>query len=343
MKLKIYRGISLPAAIFLVSMLVSSAVAAETISPSSAVEAPQIFATVENEIITQQEYDVLYEEVSRKRYYHFKPPQAEVASLQREVGDTLVTNIILLSEAKRRGLKPDDEAIAEQLRQHELRYQDNEQWQQARAEALPQITRQLQEESLRERLESLIRKPVKPTTKQLRDYYASHLEKFTVPQQQRVSVILLKVDPSSTAEVWQAAMDKGQELVQSLRAGADFADMAREISDDHTGAQGGDMGYLHGGMLDRVAQQTVDNLPPGGISDPIGLMDGITIFKLTDRQPARQNSFEAAKDRVTEAWLSEQSELKWNTFVAQLKKKTPFQIDESRFLPLAPAHGNGPN
>lgn len=333
MKLKKTRNIILLASTLLASIFLSTGAAADSIPSVSAVGAPQVFATVGNTIITQQEYDDAYTAIAHKRYYHFKPPAADIATLQREVGDTLVTNALLLDEAKRRGLKPDDTAIAEQLRKRD-------QSQKVSTQTPSQVTRQLQDENLVANLKKLVRQPPQPDDKQLQDYYNSHLNKFTVPPQLRVSLILLRVDPSSPQTVWQQALTKGQELVQRLRAGANFADMAREISDHPSSEQGGDLGYLHGGMLDQTAQQTVDKLGPGDISDPIGLMEGVTIFRLTERQPERQHSFESAKDRIMEVWLSEQSEIVWNTFVAQLKNKMPVHVDESRYLPLLPVAEN---
>lgn len=314
----------------------SSEVLADSVTSASSVIAPRIFATVGDAIITRQEYDDAFTELSRKKYYHAKPPVAEIATMQRRVGDTLVTNTLLLAEAKRRGLKSDTIEVAKKLQIQEKLYASSERWQQVRDVEIPKLTKQYQEESLLSNLEKLVRKPPKPSEKQLREYYAAHLDKFLVPPQMRVSVILLKVDPSSPSSVWQEALAKGQALVKRLRDGADFAEMAREISDDPSADQGGDMGYLHAGMLDEAAQQTVDKLEPGAVSDPIGLMEGITIFRLTERRPARQNSFESGHDRIRDAWLEVQSEIVWQTFVAELKKQTPVHIDESHYLPIIP-------
>ena len=40
----------------------------------------------------------------RKKYYHAKPPEAEYAKFQREVGDEVVNRVLLLDEARRRGI-----------------------------------------------------------------------------------------------------------------------------------------------------------------------------------------------------------------------------------------------
>jgi peptidyl-prolyl cis-trans isomerase C len=189
-------------------------------------------------------------------------------------------------------------------------------------------------------LEKLVRNVPPPSMKQLREYYDAHPDKFTSPPQPRVSVILLRVDPSSTEDEWQKAMEEGEGLVKRLRAGEDFATLARDYSGDETAEEGGDMGYLHTGMLPGLPEQTVSKLQPGDTSDPVKLLEGVAIFRLTDRIQPAASSFEASQQRISELWLSEQSDIAWNSLIAKLRKKTPVHVDESRYLPLTAAAKN---
>lgn len=311
-------------------------------APASAVAAPPVFARVGNAVITWQDYNVALAEASRAKYYHGKPPEAEIALMQREVGNKLVANALLLREAKKRKLQPDAAALRKKLDQHEQRYARDAQWQQARAEVLPLLTRQWREESLLSQLEKRVRNVPPPKEAQLREYYAAHPDKFTEPEQIRASVILLSVDPSSPPEGWQQALDEAQDLVRQLRGGADFAEMAREHSADADTAQrGGDMGYLHGGMLSEAAQQAVDKLKQGETSDPIRTLEGVTILRLMDRKQPVLGSFESVKKRVRELWFKDEGERVWQALIERLKKETPVFVDESQYQPLPAASETG--
>jgi parvulin-like peptidyl-prolyl isomerase len=202
---------------------------------------------------------------------------------------------------------------------------------------LPRITRQLQDKNLLDQLEKLVRNVPDPTEKQLREYYAAHMDKFTAPEQQRVSLILLRVDPSSPGEVWQQAFEEGKGLVSRLHGGADFAEMAREHSGDASADEGGDMGYIHSGMLSEAGQEQVNKLKPGEISDPVVMMEGVAIFRLTERVPPKINQFEDIKERARGLWLTEQSNNAWQSLIVELKKKTPVRVNESLYLPLPDA------
>ena len=302
---------------------------------------PPVFAKVGKEVITQRQFDAAYASASRNRFYHGKPPEGEVATLQREIGDKLINDILLLNEAKRLKIKPDAETVKQQLDKIEQRNAGKAQWQKVRERALPILTKGIEEESMRKQLEQQTRKVPKPTEKQLREYFNSHPEKFTEPQQLRVSIILLGVDPAATSAEYDVKYKQAVELVKQLRDGADFAEMATKYStDSESASQGGDMGYQHAGMLSELSEQVLSKLKPGEISDPTRLMEGIGIYKLTDRKEAKLNNFDEVKERATSLYMADAGDRAWKDLIAKLRKKTPIEVDLShRYLPLPNATG----
>lgn len=294
----------------------------------------KVFATVGNVEITWAEYRNEYISESNNKFYHAKPAEDALASFQREVADKLVEDAILVQEAKRRKIKPDDSAVNLELQKYDQKFAQDPKWPKARKRVLPIITKDLQNKSIRDKLEALVRNIPPPKESELHAYYESHMDKFTSPVQIRVSVILLRMDPGSSAEEWNKAKEEAEGLVKRLRAGEDFAELARDYSGDITAEEGGDMGFLHGGMLPGLPEETVNKLQPGEIADPVTLLEGVAIFKLTNRTQPEANSFEKSRQRISELWLTEHRDATWDSFIAKLRKKTPVHIDESRFLPL---------
>ena len=326
------------------TLTIAHRASAEPVVKSSATaKKTPVFATVGDSVITWKEYRNAYNHDAKNRFFHGKPSDEVLASFQREVGNKLVDDILLLKEAKRRKLKPNNDAVKAELQRYEEKFSKDPNWASARKRVLPVLTKKLQEENLRSQLETQVRKVPPPNTKQLQTYFDEHPDKFTSPPQPKVSVILIRVDPSSTENEWSKAMEEAQGLVKRLRSGEDFATLAREYSGDITADEGGDMGYLHAGMLPGLPEQTVDKLQPGETSDPVRLLEGVAIFRLTDRIQPPPLSFEAAKPRAESLWLSEQSDIAWKNLKAKLWKQTPVHIDESRFLPLPKADAKPAN
>jgi parvulin-like peptidyl-prolyl isomerase len=300
-----------------------------------AAEPASVFAKVGDTVISRKEYDEAFNAAARGKFYHGKPPEGEIALLQREVGDKLVARVLLLREAKQRGLRPESAEIQKTVQSYEQRYANSEQWKKNRTQVLPGLVARLEEENLLSQLEKATRANVKADTKDAKAYFLKHPEKFTEPEKLRVSAILLKVDPSSPKAGWVKADEEVQGLVKRLRGGADFAELARKYSADPSGKQGGDMGYLHAGMLPEGTQEVLSKLKPGELTDSVRLLEGVAVFRLVDRKPAESHAFDDVKVRAQELAQREQSETAWTGFVAELKKKTPAQIDQSGFLPLA--------
>lgn len=314
-----------------------SVLAATAASPAASVaaELPSgVFARVGDVVITQAEYQAAFDAATRSKFYHGKPPEAEIARLQRDVADQMVARIVLLREAQRRGLRADAAAVQKTVQGYEQRYAGSAQWKKNRAQALPPLIARLEQEDLLSQLEKLVRADVKVGEKQAKAYYAVHQDQFTEPEQMRVSVILLKVEPSATSATWAKADEQAKALAKRIRAGEDFAALARQYSGDGSAPQGGDMGYLHSGMLPEGTQAALAKLKAGELIDSIRLLEGFAVFRLVDRKAAQLHGFEAVKVRAQELAQREQSNAAWTAFVADLKTRTSIQIDQARFLPL---------
>ncbi|MEO5660030.1 MAG: peptidylprolyl isomerase [Polaromonas sp.] len=317
------------------NIVAAPAAPAAQVKAGSAAGPNSVFAKVGDTVITRKEYDEAFGTASRGKFYHGKPPENEIAILQREVGDKLVARVLLLREAKRRGLHPEGAEVQKTVQSYEKRYANSEQWKKSRAQVLPGLTARLEEENLLSQLENATRASAKADMKDAKAYFLKHPEKFTEPEKLRVSAILLKVDPSSPKETWIKADDEAKILVKRLRGGADFAELARLHSADPSAKQGGDMGYLHAGMLPDGTQAILAKLKPGELTDTVRLLEGVAVFRMVDRKPAQSHGFEEVKVRAQELAQRDQSEAVWNGFIAELKKKSPAQIDQSGFLPLA--------
>ena len=326
-----------PAWLLLVLLAAGDGLAQTASAPKvGAVAVPSpVFVRVGDNVITVDDYNVAFTAATRGKFYHGKPPEGEIAVLQREVGQQMVSRLLQLREAKVRGLRPDAAEIQKTVQGYEQRYANSAQWKNNRAQLLPPLVARLEQEDVLSQLEKSVRNKVKLDEKQVRAYYASHQAQFTEPEQQRVSVILLKVDPSATGATWLKADEQAKALAKRARAGEDFAALARQHSADPSAKQGGDMGYLHAGMMPDGAQEALSKLKPGDISDSVRLLEGFAVFRLTERKAPKLHDFESVKTRAQELAQRDRGDRAWSDFIAELKSKSTVQIDESRFLPLA--------
>ena len=129
---------------------------------------------------------------------------------------------------------------------------------------------------------------------QMKAYYDGHREQFMRPQQIRLRILLIRVDPSGLAADWEKGRQKAQELADRAKKGEDFEKLVREFSEDEDlKAKGGDTGLLHQGRLPYNELEGVAyDQSVGSISDPVQTLYGYVVFKVEEKQPARQMPFE---------------------------------------------------
>lgn len=307
-------------------------------APAAAARQPAPFARVGDIVITHDEYEAAFAQAARSKFYHGKPPENAVAALQREVAQSLVDAILVDAEARRRSLRPDAAAVRQSLESYEARYRGNAHWNANRERLLPGLKAKLERDSLFEQLKAQVSRAGEPTEAQLVKYWTDNKDKFTAPEQVHVSMILLKVDPSSPQAKWDATIAQANALAAQLKDGADFAALARQHSmDPASAARGGDLGFLHRGVLPEAAQEAVDKLKPGATSGAEPLLEGVGVFRLHERRKPKLNPLSAVRERATGLWQRAAGETAWTTLLEKLRRETPVQMDDSRFLPLATA------
>lgn len=126
-------------------------------------------------------------------------------------------------------------------------------------------------------------------------------------------------------------MERAKKIAAQLRAGADFADVARKESDDTGSArQGGLIGPVPRGSLPPEMERVVETLQPGQVSDPVRSEFGIHIFRVDGRHP---QSFEEVKASLKQ----EVQQSVVNETVVRLQKSARVDLDPKYFPPAAPA------
>lgn len=299
------------------------------------VEEP-VYAVVNGTAILRKDFHAALTNHLRQKLYHGQGTPERLEAYRKEVTDTLVDRVLLLEEAGRRGLAPDAESIAKTIAEYDARYAGRPTWLQTRESVLPGLKKELSERNLLEQLEKAVRNLPEASEDDVRKFYAARKELFTEPEKMRIHVILLKVDPSSTRAVWDAALEEGRGIVKRLRAGASFEDEARVKSNDPSAENGGDMGYLHMGVVPEALQARIKEYQPGEIPDPLEVLQGIGIFRLDERVPAQLRAYDDVKTRARELLKRDTADKAWADLRERLKAAATIQIDEVRFVVAAP-------
>lgn len=125
-----------------------------------------------------------------------------------------------------------------------------------------------------------------------RDVYRTNPKRFETAEQTRARHILIGRSADGKAR------ERAAEVLQQIRAGQSFEEVAKKQSGDYaTAAKGGDLGYFSAGQMVKPFEEAVAKLSkPGEISDLVETEFGFHIVKLEDRRPAGVRPFEEVRE-----------------------------------------------
>ncbi|MGR9106833.1 MAG: SurA N-terminal domain-containing protein [Gammaproteobacteria bacterium] len=150
------------------------------------------------------------------------------------------------------------------------------------------------------------------TEEELRNFYESQKELYTRKERRKVSHILAAVDPKGGDASDAAALEKIHKARAMLNDGEEFATVAQKLSDDKiTAKQGGDIGLINPGDLDKNFEEAALALDLGQVSDVVKTPFGYHLIKLTELEAGEVKPFETVKAEVETAYRRQKAE---NTF-----------------------------
>ena len=126
-------------------------------------------------------------------------------------------------------------------------------------------------------------------------FYNDNLSQYQTPEEIRASHILLNTASKEEAAVRAQAED----LLKQLEAGADFAMLATEFSEDTgTATNGGDLDYFSRGRMVPEFETAAFALEPGQTSDIVQTQYGFHIIKVVDKRPAVTQPFDDVRPQI---------------------------------------------
>lgn len=100
---------------------------------------------------------------------------------------------------------------------------------------------------------------------------------------------------------------QAKEVVAKLKGGADFAQLAKEVSKD-PGSDGGDLGFITKDQVVSEFGEAAFKLDKGKISDPVKSQFGWHIIKVEDKRERKPPPFDAVKDRIKTVLMQKANE-----------------------------------
>ncbi|MGB7295197.1 MAG: peptidyl-prolyl cis-trans isomerase [Candidatus Aminicenantales bacterium] len=139
-----------------------------------------------------------------------------------------------------------------------------------------------------------LKQDIKVTEADIEKYYQDNLDQFKEPEKTRVGRVFLSATDKDTATLQKEA----ETLLNRLKAGSDFAQIAEASSQDEKAKDGGDWGTAEWRRLPAKEREEIEKLSPGQLSGVIETTDGLAILKIMEKEPERTQTLDQVSIRV---------------------------------------------
>ncbi|HEV2112780.1 MAG TPA: peptidylprolyl isomerase [Terriglobales bacterium] len=283
----------------------------------------EIVARVNSDIITRSDYQHSRDQLMSETKEKFgAEADTKFAEDEKNVLRDLIDQDLLVQKGKDLGITADTELIK---RLDEIRKQMNLGSMEELEKAASQqgVSFEDFKQNLRNQIitQQVISKEVgakmQITADEEQKFYDEHKSEIAQPEQVRLSEIMVSTSAAAATadeqkkpeevlaaspEQLAAAQQRAQELLDSIRKGASFEDVAKRSSDGPTAAQGGDLGYFRRGMLAKELENIAfDKLKPGDTSDVIRTKQGFVILKVSQHEQAGLPPLKEIEPKIQDA------------------------------------------
>ncbi len=187
-----------------------------------------------------------------------------------------------------------------------------------------------------------IRDFIKPVAEaDIEKYYTEHASEFEKPPQVRAAHILVRVPETGGSEGEDKARAKIADVIRRVKAGEDFARLARELSEDPGSKEnGGDLGLVRKGEMVPQFEQAAFALKAGEMApEPVRTPFGFHAIKVTEVQSGGKTPMKDAaaqiRDRLSAEAADRAAKAKADEARTKLQGAADFSA-EARTLGLTP-------
>ena len=241
-------------------------------------------------------------------------------SIQDEIGRTL-----LIQKGKEIGVNISPEAVQKKLDAVKSSFKSDAVFEHKLADQGLTLERYREELTTDLILDAVIKKEIEPGVEisptAIKEYYQKNKAKYQNAETRRASVILIKFSEKQGAAGERAARNRIDSIIEQLKSGNDFEDMAKKFSHDSLAGKGGDLGYFKKGKMLPAFSERAYKMKTGEVSEPFKTAHGFHILKLTDIKPAGARSLEETQAEIKKSLVNKKLAQETQAYMKGLREK----------------------
>lgn len=183
---------------------------------------------------------------------------------------------------------------------------------------------------------------------EIQDYFEANPGEFDTPKTVEASHILFQVAQDAQPDLVEKAKEKALSVLKMAKGGKNFAELARQYSDDPGGKNGGHLGAFKRDAMVEPFGEKAFSMKPGEISDPVRTQFGWHIINVEKVNEAAILTLEQARAKIIKKLTDEKAKNMANeeafaTYNAALNEETLSKVAATRKQQLITTESFGRN
>ncbi len=294
----------------------------------------RVVGVVNGEVITLSDLDNAMPQYGRDNILdegNSLDKEIKLRQARKEVLDMLIEERLLQLVARQFGIKVEDEEVDKAIERMKQagNASDDEMIKELTAQGFSMegyshfIKAQLRKAKI---IDTAIKPNISMSEEKLREYYQNHTDNYLFPEV-RVSQILIQISPEVTPKDKEIVQKKVETIMQSLKKGTAFAELASRYSDDKASApSGGDLGFFKKGEMVPELEAVVFSMKKGEVSRVIQSSQGFLILTVTDIRGGSIAPFDEVKEQVKEDYYREEVTSCYAKWLKDLKNRANVEV-----------------
>lgn len=299
-------------------------------APESTAENKDIVAMINGTAITRKQFDNAMDyQVEIAAIKGVTLSNAQLSDLKYQMLESLIGEELLYQESRKSGIKITEKEIDEAFeeRKQKAQFETDAEFEAELKKTNKTMATYRAEIEHGLAIDRFIKEKFTDTTvipdSDAKQYYDSNLGYFQVPAKVRLSHIMARVAADADQSEKDKATLKLEQAIKRLEAGEDFAVVAKEVSeDDKSKDNGGDIGYLSKGMVQKSFEEAAFSLKKDEISGVVQTIAGYHVLKVTEKSDASTIAFEEAKDDIVNNLKSSKVNNLVGSYIKDLKNRS---------------------
>ena len=292
-------------------------------------ELPDTLATVNGEAIQKAEFEKALQSFEANAGGQI--PADHRDQIVRTVLDQMIGYKLLVQEAKNRKQSVSDDELNKRMTQIRSQFATDEEFKNLLANqglTLEQLRTDARNDmAVNNMLQGEFGGKVGVTPQQVDEFYKQNPNQFEQPPRVRASHILIGFPENADDAAKAAAKAKAQQVLSQVKAGKDFAALAKQYSTDPGSAQnGGDLGLFQQGQMVPPFDKAAFSMKEGETSDLVETQFGYHIIRVVEKMPTRTVPLEEVRADIQQFLEGRNRQQATQSFVDGLKAKGKIEI-----------------